>query len=75
VTAILPLKLEILDARGQPAEYSGYYGLKDGKLAIRLTLASNDELGLWTIRATELASGLSAVHKMNVRAGKPAKRP
>ncbi|MCE5240792.1 LamG domain-containing protein [bacterium] len=66
VAAVVPVKVDILDAKGQPAEFSGYYGAKDGKLALRLALAANDAPGTWTIRATELASGLSRTQKLVV---------
>jgi len=58
LSAIIPVQVEILDPEGRPAEFSGYYGAKDGTLTITADLAANDLAGKWTIRATELASGL-----------------
>ncbi|MCP4639639.1 MAG: hypothetical protein GY851_04370, partial [bacterium] len=59
LAAVVPVQLEILDPQDRPAEYSGYYGAKDGTLSVDLDLAPNDLTGRWTIRATELASGKS----------------
>lgn len=57
--AVIPVKVEILDPSGGEAEWSGYYGAKDGRLELKLDIAPNDRLGLWQIRAKELASGLA----------------
>jgi len=57
LAAVVPVQVEVLDPRDRPAEYSGYYGVKDGKLSINLDLAPNDLTGKWHVRATELASG------------------
>lgn len=57
LAAVVPVQLEILDPQNRPAEFSGYYGAKDGTLSINLDLAPNDLTGRWTISATELASG------------------
>jgi len=67
IGAVVPVRVEVLDAKGQPAELSGYYGAKDGKLSVRLAIAANDEAGTWTIKATELASGLSKQVKVIVQ--------
>jgi hypothetical protein len=66
VVAVVPVKVDVLDTKGQPAEFSGYYGAKDGKLSLRLAIAANDEAGTWTIKVTELASGLSREQKLVV---------
>jgi hypothetical protein len=66
VAAVVPVQVEILDSQGRPAEFSGYYGAPDGKVGLRLTLAANDAPGTWTIKATELASGLTGRGKMAV---------
>jgi len=60
VDAVVPVRLEILDPEGVPAEFSGHYGAVAGRLKARLDLAPNDRPGVWEIRATELASGLSS---------------
>ena len=66
VGAVVPVQVEILDPAGEPAEQSGFYGAKDGRLAIAADLASNDKAGQWTIRATELASGITRQDKIAV---------
>ncbi len=55
--AVVPVNVEIRDPAGCEAEWSGYYGAKDGRLALTLDVAPNDRPGLWQIRAKELASG------------------
>ncbi|MBN1555476.1 MAG: hypothetical protein JXA11_12080 [Phycisphaerae bacterium] len=57
VKAVIPLRVDITNAEGQPAEFSGFYGAKDGCLTIEIIPALNDILGEWTITVTELASG------------------
>jgi hypothetical protein len=64
--AVVPVQVEILDPQGRPAEYSGYYGAKDGSASLRLDLAPNDAPGAWSVRATELASGLSRSERLTV---------
>lgn len=66
LNAVVPVQLDILDPQGRPAEFSGYYGAKDGKLSVRLDLASNDPTGTWTIKVRELASGMSREQKVTV---------
>jgi len=66
LAAVVPLQVEVLDAAGHPAEFSGYYGAKDGRLSLRLDLAANDLPGDWTLRARELASGLTAEATLTV---------
>jgi len=57
LSAVVPMRVDIQDPTGQAAEFSGYYGAKDGVISLRLDLATNDTPGIWTIRARELASG------------------
>ncbi|MDA0337560.1 MAG: hypothetical protein O2782_20540 [bacterium] len=66
LAAVLPLRLDITDPQGRPAEFSGAYAAIDGRLAVQLDLATNDLPGLWTVRATEGASGLTAEATVNV---------
>jgi hypothetical protein len=66
--AVVPLKVEILDPQNRPAESSGYYGARDGKVDITLDLARNDPAGEWTLRVRELASGLARERKITVTA-------
>ena len=48
------------DPNGRPAEFSGFYGAKDGQVEINFDLAPNDATGLWRLHVTELASGREA---------------
>ena len=66
IAAVVPVQIEILDPSGRPAEFSGYYGAKDGRVGITLDLAPNDAVGEWTIRATELASGVRRESSMTL---------
>ncbi len=66
LSAIIPLRLDIRDSTGREMEFSGYYGARDGQLRITADVAPNDETGLWEIRATELASGQTARHYVQV---------
>ena len=66
LAAVVPVEVDIIDPEGRSAEFSGYYGAKDGELGINLDLAPNDLTGLWTVRATELASGRSTQHIFTV---------
>jgi len=66
VSAVVPVEVRVLDPQGQPAEFSGYYGARDGHLSVTLDLASNDRPGRWTIQVRELASGLSCQQGLEV---------
>jgi len=59
LTAVVPVRVEILDPQGRLAEGSGFYGARNGRHKLALDLAPNDLRGAWTIRVTELASGKS----------------
>jgi len=61
------VRVDILDPAGAEAEWSGFYGAKDGRLAVKLNIASNDRSGLWHIRAKELASGRVAEAYVRVK--------
>ncbi len=67
LAAVAPIHLEVLDPEGRPAEFSGHYGARDGRLAVALDLAPNDLPGDWTLRVAELASGLTRQHRLTVR--------
>ena len=54
------------DPRGHPAEFSGFYGAKAGRLTLSLDSARNDTPGNWIIRVRELASGQSAERNLTV---------
>lgn len=66
VKAVVPLRVDIRDPSGRDAEFTGYYGAKDGQLRIRLDFAANDQPGAWQIRVRELASRLAAEHYIEV---------
>jgi hypothetical protein len=56
--AVAPVRVDLVDPHGRPAEWSGYYGAKDGRIEIRADLARNDAPGLWRVSVEELASGV-----------------
>jgi hypothetical protein len=58
IPAVVPVEVEVFDSANRRAEFSGYYGAKDGQLDLSLDLAQNDTPGVWTIHVRELASGL-----------------
>jgi hypothetical protein len=66
VDAVVPVEVEVFDARGKRAEFSGYYGAADGLLEIEIDLATNDEVGEWTLSVRELASGQIATRALTV---------
>jgi hypothetical protein len=70
VDAIVPVRIDLIDPSGRAAEFSGYYGAKDGAVELTATIAPNDAPGLWRIRVLELASGLTADAYMRVSASK-----
>ena len=61
-----PLHVGVLDTQQREAEFTGYYAAQDGKASVTFDLASNDTTGQWTIRVTELASGLTTDHHLRV---------
>ncbi len=60
IDAVLPLRVDIRDAEGRLAEFSGYYAAVDGQLRLELDIAANDPFGAWTVEVRELASGRKA---------------
>ncbi len=60
LAAIVPVRVDIRDSAGRDAEFTGFYGAKNGQLEIPLRLARNDAPGIWQIRVRELASGRTA---------------
>jgi len=64
--AVVPVRVDLLDPYGRPAEFSGWYGAKDGRVEITAQIAANDMPGLWQIRVQELASGRSTSAYMRV---------
>ncbi|MGB0579698.1 MAG: LamG domain-containing protein, partial [Limisphaerales bacterium] len=67
VSAIVPIHLQIRDTTGRELEFSGHYGAKNGKLEVEIDIAPNDEIGLWEIIATELASRQSSRHYLRIK--------
>ena len=68
--AIVPVQIDLIDPSGKAAEYSGYYGAKNGVVQFAATIAPNDVPGLWRIHVRELASGLTTDAYMRVTATK-----
>ena len=67
IAAAIPLRVDITDPAGNPAEFTGYYTATDDEPAkITLDISPNDATGTWTIRAQELASGKTSEAKMVV---------
>ncbi|QDV66861.1 hypothetical protein Poly24_05490 [Rosistilla carotiformis] len=60
VDAVVPVEVEIISPEGRRAEFSGFHAAKAGELSIRFDFADNDRIGVWEVRAKELASGTSA---------------
>jgi hypothetical protein len=66
VDAVIPVRVDILDPHGRPAEFTGYYGTQAGQLKLTLSPASNDVPGVWTIRVRELASGIQTASYVRI---------
>lgn len=64
--AVIPMKVNIRDATGRLAEWSGYHAAENGVLEIGLNLAPNEEPGTWEIEFKELASGMVSRRWMKV---------
>ncbi|MCS7254365.1 MAG: LamG domain-containing protein [Armatimonadota bacterium] len=67
IDAIVPIRVDIADAKGNAAEFSGFYGAKDGALSLTIDLAQNDAQGIWVLRAQELCSLRSTEWKLEVQ--------
>jgi hypothetical protein len=59
-TGVVPLRVDISDPTGRPAEFSGFHGAASGQLSLKLDLVPNDKLGTWLVRVQELASGITS---------------
>lgn len=57
---LLPIEVEVLDAFGVPTEYSCHRVARNGLSMFEFQPARNESGGAWTIRVTDLASGLGA---------------
>ena len=67
IDAVVPVRVDITDAEGRLAEFSGWHAARAGKLTLSLDIAANEVPGAWTITVRELASGLTAQKKLLVR--------
>ncbi len=67
IDAVVPVEVEITDSRGEAAEFSGFYGARDGKIDLELDLPINAAPGPWKIHARELASGRTGEATITVR--------
>ncbi|MDB6117259.1 MAG: hypothetical protein JWO08_1040, partial [Verrucomicrobiaceae bacterium] len=65
--AMVPVKVEVRDANGKPAEGDGYYAAKDGTLSLKLDIASNEDPGVWTVHVRELASRMEMTRYVRVK--------
>ena len=66
VKAIVPVEVEVRDTNGKPAEGSGFYAAKDGKLDVKLDIATNDDPGTWEIHIRELVTRMEATRYLRV---------
>ncbi len=66
VRAVSPVRLDIRDANGKPAEGAGFYGAKNGTLTVELNIAPNDDPGVWQIDVRDLASGIETTKFLRV---------
>jgi hypothetical protein len=66
LSAVVPLEVNIWDAEGRAAEYSGHYAAASGTLEVKLDIAPNDPAGVWQIDVRELASGRKSSHALRV---------
>ncbi len=71
IEATVPLKVDIRDAEGRLAEFSGFHRAVNGRLELTLHIAANDPMGTWQLEARELASGRSVVGSMRVPGPQP----
>ncbi|MFO8078816.1 MAG: LamG-like jellyroll fold domain-containing protein [Armatimonadota bacterium] len=69
IDAVVPVRIDLIDPNGHSAEFSGFYGAKDGGVEITCDLAPNDVPGTWRVRVEELASGRAANAYLTVSAG------
>lgn len=67
VHAVIPVHVEVFDAEGRLSEFSGHYAAPEGRLSVKLDIASNDQQGVWEMRVHELASGQRAQHFFRVK--------
>ncbi|WP_166831659.1 LamG-like jellyroll fold domain-containing protein [Thalassoroseus pseudoceratinae] len=68
VDAVVPVEVKIVDPEGVESEFTGYHAATNGQLAIDFDFAVNDRVGVWEIRAKELASGRSAAAYVQLEA-------
>ena len=68
ISAVIPVNVEIVDPEGRRAEFSGSYAATNGQLTIRCDFAANDRVGMWEVRAKELARGSSTTAYVRLQA-------
>lgn len=66
IKAIVPMRVDIRDANGKPAEGSGWHGATNGVLTMDVNVAANEDPGIWEFRIRELASGMESVKWLRV---------
>jgi len=66
IKAIVPVEIEVRDTNGKLAEGSGFYAAKDGKLDVKLDIATNDDPGTWEVHVHELATRMETTRYMRV---------
>ena len=54
------------DTNGKPAEGSGFYAAKDGKLDVKLDIATNDDPGTWEVHVRELVTRMETTRYLRV---------
>jgi hypothetical protein len=67
LNAVIPVRVDIHDANGRPAEFSGFYAADSGRLTVKLDIAENDDPGVWSVRLRELASHKESEHFIRVQ--------
>ncbi|NUQ64579.1 MAG: hypothetical protein HUU20_19100 [Pirellulales bacterium] len=67
LAGLQPLKLSMVDSKGNPTETTGYYCAENGELQLPVHPALNDEPGKWTVRVEDLTAGMTAENVMEVR--------
>ena len=67
IRAIIPLVIQLTDAKGTELPGSGYYAAENGKLTIKEILAPNMSPGKVTVMVKDLASGLKIQKTFDVR--------
>jgi len=67
LAAVVPLEVRVRDPQGRASEIDGYYGAANGRLALTLSLASNDLPGKWQIEVSERLRGQKTTATFTVK--------